>query len=257
MGIRRAVEHMPNQVLKKESYRRLVSLLDDPESAKLLRHAGEIDDGLLKRIGEFPPPLRHLLPFVEKVLRGWLHGFTDGLRFIAARTGRDFDELVLSLAELKQPQQFIAALQAIAEEMPLPETTPPGRIALARRLDSPSEVRALGDSWGNCLANYVRPIDDGNCAVYLWEGKLPAAGLVRRRGRFGWFVGQVLGPRNSVPNEGDSKPIYDAFAEAGVYRDRVIDAVENLIQADRGYVHAMMRRHARRQAAAETWEAMD
>src|SRR6202048_3474782 len=44
MGVKRALKHLHPQVLQRQNYHRLVDLLNDPGSAKVLHHAAKIDD---------------------------------------------------------------------------------------------------------------------------------------------------------------------------------------------------------------------
>jgi hypothetical protein len=43
-GIKRALKHLPTEVLRQQNYRVLIELLDHPDSASVLHHASEIDD---------------------------------------------------------------------------------------------------------------------------------------------------------------------------------------------------------------------
>ncbi len=51
-GLTRALQRLPDGVLERDSYRGLVDLLDEPESAKLLHHADQIDDSTIRLLGE-------------------------------------------------------------------------------------------------------------------------------------------------------------------------------------------------------------
>jgi hypothetical protein len=59
-GIERALHRLPVAVLNRQNYRRLVNLLDDPESAKVLHHAAKISDSTIRVLYEMPGPLRRL-----------------------------------------------------------------------------------------------------------------------------------------------------------------------------------------------------
>jgi len=59
-GIERALHRLPVAVLNRQNYRRLVNLLDDPESAKVLHHAATINDLAIQVLYEMPGPLRRL-----------------------------------------------------------------------------------------------------------------------------------------------------------------------------------------------------
>ena len=57
-GLRRAVGRMPEKVLARDSYHRLIELLDHRSTAKLLFHIDKIDNALIDLLYQTPPPLR-------------------------------------------------------------------------------------------------------------------------------------------------------------------------------------------------------
>jgi hypothetical protein len=79
------------------------------------------------------------------------------------------------------------------------------------------------------LAAFANDIDTGGACVYLWEDQAgPAACLVLRHGRFGWFLHDAKGPRNAAVESPPMTAIIKAFAEAGVPQDSVIAAIEHI-----------------------------
>jgi hypothetical protein len=81
VGIRRVLSHLPDAVLSRENYQRLVDLLVDPEAAKVLHHADQIDDTAIRVLADLPRKLRKPLAFA---LADWprkLNGLTDSLQF--------------------------------------------------------------------------------------------------------------------------------------------------------------------------------
>jgi len=114
--------------------------------------------------------------------------------------------------------------------LPLPETMPPATVGSGRRLDRVDEIGCLGREWRNCLATYGGAIDAGRSAVYLWEeAARPAACLVERHGRLGWFLDQVKGPRNIDVEPDLLQVIGAAFAGVGVPESGVVAAIEAII----------------------------
>jgi hypothetical protein len=229
-GMRRVLRRLPVQVLRRANYRRLVSLLADPEAAKVLHHADEIDDTAIWVLGELPQSLRRPLAFA---LPGWprkLNGLTDSLQFLVCRgIAANVNELVARLATVTTWPQLVAMVEFWVSMLPLPEAMPPVSVGKARRLDLVEEVYSLGRAWRNCLSIYCRAIDDGRCAVYLWEdGEQPAACLVRRHGRLGWFLDEVKGPQNSEAQPDQVAAIGRAFVEVGVPWSQVVAAIENI-----------------------------
>src|SRR3990170_2560322 len=57
-GLVGALNRMPPRALARESYRRLIALLDDPACGRALAYAGDIDDAKLLTFAETPAQLR-------------------------------------------------------------------------------------------------------------------------------------------------------------------------------------------------------
>jgi hypothetical protein len=229
-GIERALHRLPVAVLNRQNYRRLVNLLDDPESAKVLHHAAKISDSTIRVLYEMPGPLRRPL---TAAVPGWsdkLDGLADGLRFLVSRgVAPSFDEIVADLLSVTQYGQLAAKFGDWVDGLPLPESMPPPIVGPARRLDRSGDVCALAKRWKNCLADYVPAIDAGECAVYFWENtEMPAVCLVRRHGRLGWFLDESKGPRNADLEPGPLEIVAATFAEIGIQTSRVISGIENL-----------------------------
>jgi hypothetical protein len=231
MGIKRALKHLPPQVLQRQNYHRLVDLLDDADSAKVLHHAAKIDDLAVQVLAELPPPLRRPLPLALSDWPRKLNGFAQSLEFLVARgMNGSFDDLVAQLATVTARPQLRAMVRGWVESLPLPETIPPARIGNARRLDNSKELRSLARTWRNCLDSYTEDIDAGSCAVYLWDdADSSAACLVRRHGRLGWFLDEVKGPRNADLDQDHVEVIAAAFACVGVPRNSVASTIENIM----------------------------
>jgi hypothetical protein len=238
-GLSRAVAHMPANVLAKENYRRLIDLLHHGPTATLLFHVDAIDDTLIDVIYHTPATLRRpVMLFAINRGREWSRfaGISDGLRILVARgAARNFNDLVSNLAAAERPREFVAKLRAICDSLPLPKTLPPARIGRARRLDCIKEIRALASQWQNCLRDYIGFINNGCCAIYLWQDELATAVcLVGRHGRFGWFLDEVKGPKNTPIGSYYLATIDQSFADANVPRNSLIAAVEHLYDDTRG-----------------------
>jgi hypothetical protein len=57
-GIKRALKHLPTQVLRQQNYRLLIQLLDDLAAAKVLNHADQINDTAIRVLADLPQKLR-------------------------------------------------------------------------------------------------------------------------------------------------------------------------------------------------------
>ena len=188
-GIKRVLDHLPAEVLAPESYKKIVELLADHKTAKLLHHAEFIDDRTIATLHKLPPPLR--TPCVLRALdhRDRDNSFSDGLRLLAARgAASSFDTLVRELASASRPEQVYATIGNLVEALPLPDALPPPQVGGARRLDQTIAIRALAKTWRNCLGRYVKDVNAGSCAIYIWE-----------QGFVGRMFGAAIWPRRLVP----------------------------------------------------------
>jgi hypothetical protein len=201
------------------------------DSAKVLHHAAKIDDLTIAVLADLPKPLRRLLLLAVSDWPRKLNGLADGLRFLVSRgVASNLDEMVAKLATMTAWPQLAAVVQLWVNSLPLPAMIPPPTVGLARRLDRVDELASLARAWRNCLSDYRSAIDGGSCAVYLWQdAEKPAACLVWRHGRLGWFLDEVRDPRNA-DIEPEQRAIIDtAFAEVGVPTSRVALAIESII----------------------------
>ena len=170
VGLRRALSHLPDAVLSRENYQRLVDLLVDPQAAKVLHHADQIDDTAIRVLTDLPQKLRQPLAFAVADWPRKLDGLADSLQFLVSHgVGSNVEELVAELATATAWPQLAEMVEFWVGRLPLPETMPPATVGNARRLDRVDTVCSLGRAWRNCLASYGSAIDAGSCAVYLWE----------------------------------------------------------------------------------------
>jgi hypothetical protein len=230
-GLKRAVSVMPNYMLKQESYRELVTLLTEPDAARLIYHSFEIHDATIRAMSDIPAALRGVAFSLHENADVDMSSFSKGLRCIAMRSGKlSFEDLVSELANACQPGQFFAKLKSIVESLPLPDALPPARVHRAERIDSGSQLRALAKEWGNCLGSYVWNVDNGQCAVYVWrDGDLQAACHVTRCGRLGWFLEDTKGPENSDLERRDLDTIFGAFESARIPPVSDITSIAQLV----------------------------
>ena len=111
-GVKRALKHLPTEVLRQQSYRLLIELLDDPDAAKILHHADQIDDMAIRVLADLPQKLRKPL---ASALPDWsrkLNGLTDGLQFLVSHgVGSNVDELIAQLATVTAWPQLAAMVE--------------------------------------------------------------------------------------------------------------------------------------------------
>ena len=228
-GLPGVLHRLPFVVLTCDGYRRLVDLLDDPPSAKVLYHfkENEIADWMIGVLHDIPTALRPGLTAVVRHL-AVLDNVSAALRWLAARgAAASFDALVADLAARRQPAQLVGRLNTLIGELPLPATLPPKLISNANRIDSRREISWAASQFKNCLTRYMTEIDDGASVVYVWdEPDLAAVCHVARHGRLGWALDQPLGRRNADLDEADCQRITAAFGQAGIPAADLVQTVE-------------------------------
>ncbi|MBM3486754.1 MAG: hypothetical protein FJX67_08990 [Alphaproteobacteria bacterium] len=204
-------------MLQPENYRRLVDLLDDRASAKLLYHARQINDDTIETLHGLPPAVRTPALLTLTSAPWSCKYLSQGLRMIASRgAAPSFEALIDDLAQYRQPAQLLARLGQLVERIPLPPCYPPEQVGRGRRLDDPEAIRSLAKRWKNCLAAYVDGVNSGRCAVYLWTDEPDAVCIVSREGRLGWFLAETVGERNAELGEEQFRSIQSTFAHAGL-----------------------------------------
>jgi hypothetical protein len=228
-GLRGVLHRLPFAILSRDGYRRLIDLLDNPASAKLLHHfkEKEIAEWMVAVLHEIPAALRPGLTGVVRHL-AVLDNVSAALQWLVSRRAApSFDALVADLAAHRQPAQLIPRLNALITELPLPAGVPPKSIGKARRIDSRKEICRITVQFKNCISRYMTQIDDGASAVYVWnEPGLVAVCHVGRHGRLGWALDRPLGPRNADLNDHDGQRITDAFARAGIPEVDLVQTIE-------------------------------
>ena len=241
-GLKHVFSKLFGGVLSPDGYRRLVDLLEDPVAFKFLAHSAYIDDEELRTLASIPAALRPaIIPSPNSTPKGRI---ADGLRFLVMRgAAPSFDALVNQLKSCRQPKQFSTQVGKLVDALPLPTEMPAAKIGRARRLDSADAIRELAEKWQNCLEKaYLESVNEGSCAIYLWEGAISAACAIERRGRLGWFLSKIRGPRNSMIEPEALSRIEQAFAEAGVFHDAIARSLIGLIDMDGGETATRRRR---------------
>lgn len=234
-GLKRALSNIGPDILSPEGYRNLVRILDDPICFRFFAHSVFIDDDDLKRLARIPVDLRPILVPLWAELRG---DVTSGLNFLIARNvASSFESLLCELKSFRQPQQISAHIKKLIEELPLPTELPPPLIGKARRLDISKEIHDLSKRWKNCLESiYLDRINDGHCAIYLWDDpQTPAACAVVRRGRLGWFLTDVAGPMNKNIDSGLLSHIRGTFAAQNIFDEDIASSLLALTELGGGH----------------------
>jgi hypothetical protein len=122
VGLRAALARLPGKALQQQNYQRLVLLLADPDSGKVLHHAAKIDDLAIAVLADLPQPLRRRLPFAVPDWPRKLNGLAEALRFLVSRgVASNLDEMVAKLASATAWPQLAAIVQSWVVSLPLPQ----------------------------------------------------------------------------------------------------------------------------------------
>jgi hypothetical protein len=231
VGLYRALAHLPPKVLDPEIYRKLVDLLIDPATAKLLHHSTSTDAAIITNLHALPASLRRpaIMTILDRIEPR--NGFVDGLQFLASRVNLSFDTLATELGALDQPDQIAAKVKQLIEMLPLPEPSLPITIGSFRRVDCVAEIRAIAKTWQNCLAEYLYQVNEGTSAIYLSE-QMNAACLCCRLGRLGWFLVDARGPKNIAIDRQSLAHIHAAFAAADILQAAIVKPLNAIILTD-------------------------
>jgi hypothetical protein len=216
-GLRSALGKLEGYViLAKENYLRLIQLLRQP-FAQYLIHQEEISDTLIEVLDGTPPPLWKFVGGSPMCVN--FRNFSRSLDFLVDRgMASSKEELVAKFAKFNKISQIAEAVKRFTESLPMPSYfEPPRLVGKGKRLSNANEFRAIGRQWKNCLARYAHDHDNGIQAVYLWEDHNNLALIsIRRYGRLGWFVSEMLGPSNSRLHIKIRKEIESAFDGIGI-----------------------------------------
>lgn len=227
-GIDRALAHLQQKVMAPDTYRRLISLLNDLVTAKFLNHAPSIKEPTITGLYDLPialrrPPVFALLNRLDGNAR-----FVDGLRFLATRANLPFEQLAREIGALDQLAQVTAKIRQVVDDLPLPTSLPAAEIGGLRRLDCIAEIRDLAKTWKNCLVDHIYGIDEGTSAFYLAEEK-KALCFLSRYGRIGWFLQQTKGPNNIEIEPDLLSGIHNAFESVGIPQSSLIEVIKDIV----------------------------
>jgi hypothetical protein len=230
-GLSRMMRALPDTtVLAGQSYRALLSVLDDKASAVHLHHCQAISEPLIVALAALPPPMRR--PAIFKLFDDidGMDRFIAGLHYLCDRGSITFDCLVEELGALDQTEQVKAKITALVDRLPLPDRLPGPRIGAFYRVDEPDQIKALARLWQNCLGEHLHEVNEGTTLIYRAEDEeMPAAALLVRVNRLGWAVVDVKGPKNTTISHKVLSRHYDKFLSAGIPRLTDIAAIRSLL----------------------------
>lgn len=232
-GLARVLRLLPDEPMSQEDYRLLASVLSDPVSASILHHwRRSVDSSLLHALGALPAELR-TCP-VLAALDGMQKGprlLMEWIGLVAGRRGDPSDHRVRELvANAASKAGLRACITTLVDDLPLPDGLPPEMVGKYRRIDSPKELHRLGMKYRNCLRHRIDDVNAARSLFYAWDAADPGVICeVVRANRYGWLLGDCLGPKNEDPEPDVLEQIRASFREAGISSTNVSDFADIMV----------------------------
>jgi hypothetical protein len=231
-GLPRVLRLLPDEPLSDEDYRLLASLLSEPDSASILHHWQSIESSLLHALGSLPAELRTCpvlaglngMPENQQLLMEWIS-------LVANRRGERGDHLVRELvSNATSKADLRTCIATLVDDLPLPDGLPPQMVGEARRVDSPRELERLGREYRNCLRSRIDDVNAARSLFYVWNATAPGVICeVVRANRYGWLLGDCLGPKNEEPEPEPLEQIRARFRDAGIWPTAVSDFADSIV----------------------------
>jgi hypothetical protein len=236
-GLERALARLGDTAWPADSYRRLLDLLADPASAKLLRHAEAIDPALIARLGLLPPAMGRSLALAALITDDAARAVAESAGAIACRSGAAVAEA--AAARWAGLETEAALFEAVREDLyPEPPAPPFPATDRLKPLATKAALREAARRYENCLATRVNHAVGGFSAYYEWTGGGPIdGGAIVEIGRdaiFGWRLEEAKGPKNAVLDKDVRAELVADLAALGVYVGRSGWQLERALCADTG-----------------------
>ena len=213
-GLGRALERMGEDAWTEAEYRRLLAILADPVTAKVVNHASEVTPQSVMGVSGLPPAIvragggRLALNEAQALV------LREAYDVIAGRVDADIDAVAERWGRaVSVPQLFEWAAEDIIGTIPTPPLpTPPGFRLLATQAD----LREAAIRFRNCLRGYIANAATGESVFFEWLGETPVIVQVSRDAVFGWRLNEAKAVDNdSVPVE-CREPIVAGLKSIGV-----------------------------------------
>jgi hypothetical protein len=231
-GLARVLRLLPDEPMSQEDYRLLASVLSDPVSASILHHWQSVNSSLLHALGSLPAELR------TRPVIAALDGMPEGPRLliewiglVAGRRGDPSDHRIRELVSKATSKAGLrACTTTLVDDLPLPDGLPPEMIGESRRVDSPKELHRLGMKYRNCLRTRIDDVNAARSLFYVWDAADPGVICeVVRANRYGWLLGDCLGPNDEEPKPDVLEQIRASFREAGIASTDVSNFADNMV----------------------------
>ncbi len=196
-GLIRALGRLGETAWTAAEYEMLLFQLGQPESAKVLRHAEQIDPALVGAVSAFPPAL--LRSGLTRLQLSPKQSAVAGEAWSIIRT-RDGAEAATRAAERwGRIADTKALFEAVMEDLmrPLPAAPFPDTTRL-KALRSKAAMRDAAGRFNNCLRGRIRSAVEGWSAFYEWQGEPSAIVELNLDSIFGWRLDEVRLKDNAV-----------------------------------------------------------
>jgi hypothetical protein len=198
-GLVRALSRLGETAWSADDYRLLLALLREPEAAKVLRHAGCIDAGLVRALAVVPRPLLRAglcrLSLTGEQISLVAAAYDAVVRRDGPGAGR---LLALRWGGAGSAQAlFDDVRDDLLPELPAPPVAATDRL---RPLGTKAAMRDAAARYANCLKGQVRYAAEGEYAYYEWLGQPGAVIELFHDALNGWMLSEAkLANNETVP----------------------------------------------------------
>lgn len=232
-GLERALARLGDTAWPATSYRLLLSLLAEPSTAKVLRHAEAIDPAVVGRLGLLPPAMGRSLALAQLITDDAARAVAEAAGAIACRSGGAVAQAATERwAELETEA---ALFEAVREDLyPEPPEPPFPATERLKPLATKAAMREAARRFENCLATRVNHAVGGFSAYYEWTGGEGAVVEISRDAIFGWRLEEAKGPKNALLDQETRAELVAELTAIGVYVGRSGWQLERALCADTG-----------------------
>ena len=232
-GLERALGKLGETAWTAPAYLRLVDLLADAATAKLLWHAEAIDEAPVARLALLPAPMRRAWRLSASLTDDGARAVAECHGVIAFRGGAA--EAQAAATRWAGLETEAALLEAVREDLyPEPPAPPFPGTGRLKPLATKAALREAARRYDNCLGARVHHAVSGWSVFYEWTGGEGAVIEIERDAIFGWRLNEAKGPRNALLAKDVRAEITDELALIGVYVGRSGWQLERALNADVG-----------------------
>ena len=202
--------HIP---LSKNYYRRLLRLLRDDTARGFLAHANKIRSHHLRWVEEFPDDLLHLsvLHSTKKISDyQTLTSIVAAIRVLQKNS--EHTAVLNSVKRLKSLSQLENWYQRYIQTLAFPPPPWQGNDWITP-ITTAKALKAASKQFRNCVFDYVRSALLGNKYFYCCQ-QGPAIVSLKRDPVVGWYIQEINGVRNQMPDSTIVESIKHAFTKA-------------------------------------------